>query len=327
MSDSKVSRRSVIAAGAAAAAGTLLWPLSGRAQQVIRVVVGFAPGGGVDISARMLVQAMQPSFGANLIVDNRPGAGSTIGVKAVVDAPPDGSVALFASSSGIAVAPALFKTLPYDPRKDLTPVGPLSMNTSVMVVRNDLPVRTLQQYAAYAKANADNLNFGSSGSGSGPHLQGARLMSLLGATATHVPYSGGAPALNDLVAKRFDFMIDFLGLCLPQIKAGNVRALAVIARNRTDLLPDVPTFQEAGMPTMQGSSWDGLFLPPRTPRSIVERWAAALAKAKMDPNVIQKVTANGSELGSMTPDEFRAFVAAEVERWQEIAKTAKIEKI
>jgi tripartite-type tricarboxylate transporter receptor subunit TctC len=325
MVDSKFSRRSFMAAGAAAAAGSLLWPLPGRAQQVIRVIVGFAPGGGVDISARMLVQAMQPSFGGtNLIVDNRPGAGSTIGVKAVVDAPPDGSVALFASSSGIAVAPAIFKTLPFDPRKDLTPVGPMAFNTSVMVVRSDLPARTIQEYVAYAKANPGKLTFGSSGNGSGPHLQGARLMSLLGATATHVPYSGGAPALNDLVGKRFDFMIDFLGLCLPQIKAGNVRALAVIARNRTGLLPDVPTFQEAGLTTMQGSSWDGLFLPPRT---VVERWAAALAKAKMDPTVIQKVTGNGSELRNMTPDEFRAFVVSEVDRWEEIARTAKVEKI
>ena len=327
MFHSKYSRRSVIAAGAAATAVALLWALPSRAQQVIRVIVGFAPGGGVDISARMLVQAMQPSFGTNLIVENRPGAGSTIGVKALVDAPPDGSVALFASSSGIAVAPAIFKTLPYDPRKDLTPIGPMSFNTSVMVVRSDLPAKTLQQYVAYAKANSDKLTFGSSGSGSGPHLQGARLMALLGVTATHVPYSGGGPALNDLVAKRIDFMIDFLGLCLPQIKAGNVRALAVIARNRTDLLPDVPTFQEAGLPTMQGSSWDGIFLPPRTPQAIVDRWAAALAKAKRDPNVIQKVAANGSELASMTPDEFKAFVSTQIDLWQEIAKTAKIEKL
>jgi len=327
MSRSKYSRRSVIAAGAAAAAGALLWALPGRAQQLIRVIVGFAPGGGVDTSARLLVQAIQPFLGTNVIVENRDGAGSTLGVKAVVDAPPDGSVALFASSSGIAVAPAIYKTLPYDPRKDLTPIGPMSFNTSVMVVRNDLPAKTLQEYIAYAKANPDKLTYGSSGNGSGPHLQGARLMALLAVTATHVPYRGGGPALTDLVAKRFDFMIDFLGLCLPQIKAGNVRALAVIARQRTDLLPGVPTFQEAGLSTMQGSSWDGIFLPPRTPQRIVDRWATALAQAKRDPNVIQKVAGNGSELVSMTPDEFKAFVATEVDRWQEIAKTAKIEKM
>jgi tripartite-type tricarboxylate transporter receptor subunit TctC len=262
-----------------------------------------------------------------VIVENRPGAGSTLGVKVVVDAPPDGSVALFASSSGIAVAPAIYKSLPYDPRKDLTPVGPISLNTSVMVVRNDLPAKTLQEYIAYAKANPDKLTYGSSGVGGGPHLQGARLMALLGTKATHIPYRGGANALTDLVAKRFDFMIDFFGLCLPQIKAGNVRALAVIARRRTEQLPDVPTFQEAGLPAMQGSSWDGIFLPPRTPQPIVERWAAALNKAKADPDIIQRVAGNGSELVIMTPDEFKAFVASEVERWQQIAASAKIEKI
>jgi tripartite-type tricarboxylate transporter receptor subunit TctC len=152
-------------------------------------------------------------------------------------------------------------------------------------------------------------------------------MALLGAKATHIPYRGGAMALTDLVAKRFDFMIDALSLCLAQIKAGNVRAVAVIARRRTDLLPDVPTFQEAGLPAMQGSSWDGIFLPPRTPQPIVDRWVAALSKAKADPNIIQKVTGNGSELVTMTPDEFKAFVASEYDRWQAIAATAKIEKI
>jgi len=322
-----LSRRSAIAGSAALASSMLLGVGRGGAQQPVRLVVGFAPGGGVDTSARLFAQSMQGTLAPTIIVENRPGAGSTLGVKAVVDAPPDGSVALFASSSGIAVAPAIYKNLAYDPRKDLTPVGPISFNTSVMVVRTDLPAKTLQEYVAYAKANSGKLTYGSSGVGGGPHLQGARLMALLGTEATHVPYRGGANALTDLMAKRFDFMIDFLGLALPQIRAGNVRALAVIARRRTDQLPDVPTFQEAGLPSMQGSSWDGIFLPPRTPQPIVARWAEALARAKTDPNIIQKVAANGSELVAMTPGEFAAFVASEVERWQQIAATAKIEKI
>ena len=322
-----LSRRSVVLGGAAALSGLWLGSGGSGAQQPTRLVVGFAPGGGVDASARLFAQALQSTLTPTIIVENRPGAGSTLGVKAVVDAPPDGTVALFASSSGISVAPAIYKSLPYDARKDLIPVSPVSLNTSVMVVRNDLPAKTLQEYLAYAKANPDKLNYGSSGVGGGPHLQGARLMALIGASATHIGYRGGANALTDLVAQRFDFMIDFLGLCLPQIRSGNVRALAVIARQRSALLPDVPTFQEAGLPAMQGSSWDGIFLPPNTPQPIVARWAEAIAKAKTDPNVVQKIQGNGSELVTMSPEEFKAFVASEIDRWEEIATTAKIEKI
>jgi tripartite-type tricarboxylate transporter receptor subunit TctC len=321
-----LSRRSLLVGGAAAS-GVLLGAARSSAQQPTRLVVGFAPGGGVDTSARLIAQALQASLGPAVIVENRPGAGSTLGVKAVVDAPPDGTVALYASSSGISVAPAIYKTLPYDARKDLTPVSPVSLNTSVMVVRKDLPAKTLQDYVAYAQANPDKLNYGSSGVGGGPHLQGARLMALLGQNGTHVAYRGGANALTDLVAGRFDFMIDFLGLCLPQIRSGNVRALAVIARQRSRLLPDVPTFQEAGLPAMQGSSWDGIFLPAQTPQPIVARWAEAVAKAKAEPSVMQKIQDNGSELVTMSPEEFKSFVASEIERWQEIATTAKIEKI
>jgi tripartite-type tricarboxylate transporter receptor subunit TctC len=322
-----LSRRHVIVRGSAAITGVLLGTAGSDAQQPVRLVVGFAPGGGVDTSARLVAQALQPSLAQTVIVENRPGAGSTLGVKAVVDAPPDGAVALYASSSGISVAPAIYKSLPYDARKDLTPVSPISLNSSVMVVRKDLPARTLQEYIAYAKANLGKLTFGSSGVGGGPHLQGSRLMALLGATANHIPYRGGANALTDLVAGRFDFMIDFLGLCLPQIRAGNVRGLAVIARRRLVVLPDVPTFQEAGLPAMQGSSWDGIFLPPHTPQPIVARWAAAIARAKAEPNVVQKIQENGSELVTMSPEEFKAFVASEIERWQDIATTAKIDKI
>jgi tripartite-type tricarboxylate transporter receptor subunit TctC len=324
-----LSRRSLLAGGAALAGGLALGAGRAAAQQpgAIRLVVGFAAGGGVDLSARLFAQAFQSTLSSSVIVDNRPGAGSTLGVRAVVEAPPDGSVGLYASSSGIAVAPAIYKNLPYDPRKDLTPVDIVGFNTSVLVVRNGLPARTLAEFIDYAKTQAGALSFGSSGVGGGPHLQGYRFLSLTGTKATHVPYRGGAQALTDLVANRFDFMIDFLGLCLPQITAGNVRALAVIARRRTDVLPDVPTMQEAGLPAMQGSSWDGIFLPPNTPRPIVERWIAAVKQAKADPGIAQKIAAAGSELASMPSDQFAAFVASEVDRWKGIAAMAGIEPI
>ena len=247
------SRRSILLYGAALG-GTFCMqaeaPVLAEYHGTVRLIVGYTAGGGVDAAARVLAKAFEPTLSPSVIVDNRPGAGSTIGIRDTVNAPADGSVGLFGSSSGIAIAPAVYKDIPYDPTKDLTAVGLVSLNTSVLVVRPDLPVKTLSDFIAYAKAHSGNLRFGSSGVGTGPHLQGVRFATLIGTKATHVPYRGGAQALTDLMAGRIDFMIDFLGLCLPQIQAGNVRALAVIARGRDPVVPDVPTMQEAGLPQM-----------------------------------------------------------------------------
>jgi tripartite-type tricarboxylate transporter receptor subunit TctC len=298
---------------------------SAQQQTTVRLVVGYTAGGGVDSAARIIARALQPALSPSVIVDNRPGAGSTIGTRAVVDAPADGSVGLFASSSGIVVAPAIYKNLSYDPRKDLTSVALVSYGTSVLAVRADLPVRTLGEFIAWAKRNPEGVSFGSSGVGTGPHLQGQRLVTLLGVKGLHVPYRGGAQALTDLVAGRVDFMIDFLGLCLPQIRAGGARALAVIARAPSPELPDVPTMQQAGLPQMDGASWNGVFLPPQTPRPITERWAAALKQAIAEPDAAQAMTSQGSEVVYMGPDEFARFVAEEVDKWKRIAEAAGIE--
>jgi tripartite-type tricarboxylate transporter receptor subunit TctC len=326
--DRSSTRRSVLSGGAALFAAAC-FPQPGRAQQpsTVRLVVGYTAGGGVDAAARVLAPGLEPRLAATVIVDNRPGAGSTLGARVVSEAPPDGEMALLATSSNIAIAPAVYKSLPYDPRKDLTAVGLVSVNASVLAVNKALPVTTLKEFAAYCKTRPDNISFGSSGVGTGPHLQGQRLAQLIGVKATHIPYRGGAQALTDLVAGRFDYSIDFLGLFLPQILSGGVRALAVVADQRIASLPDVPTMAEAGMPQMDAGSWNGLFLPPRTPRPIVERWAAALRHAQADANVISKLNAQGSQAASMDPDAFSAFVAEEIDRWKELARLAGMEPI
>jgi tripartite-type tricarboxylate transporter receptor subunit TctC len=192
-------------------------------------------------------------------------------------------------------------------------------------VRPDLPVKTLSDFIAYAKAHSGNLRFGSSGVGTGPHLQGVRFATLIGTKATHVPYRGGAQALTDLIAGRIDFMIDFLGLCLPQIQAGNVRALAVIARGRDPVVPDVPTMQEAGLPQMDSSSWNGLFLPPRVAGDVLDQWSAALKKALTEPDVAHALTSQGSQIVMTTPQQFASFVADEVVKWKRLAESAGVE--
>ena len=186
-------------------------------------------------------------------------------------------------------------------------------------------MKTLSDFIAYAKAHSGNLRFGSSGVGTGPHLQGVRFATLIGTKATHVPYRGGAQALTDLIAGRIDFMIDFLGLCLPQIQAGNVRALAVIARGRDPVAPDLPTMQEAGLPQMDSSSWNGLFLPPRAPVDVLDQWSAALKKALPEPDVAHALTSQGSQIVMTTPQQFANFVADEVVKWKRLAEAAGVE--
>jgi tripartite-type tricarboxylate transporter receptor subunit TctC len=322
------SRRSILLYGAALG-GTFCMqaeaPVLAEYHGTVRLIVGYTAGGGVDAAARVLAKAFEPTLSPSVIVDNRPGAGSTIGIRDTVNASADGSVGLFGSSSGIAIAPAVYKDIPYDPTKDLTAVGLVSLNTSVLVVRPDLPVKTLSDFIAYAKAHSGNLRFGSSGVGTGPHLQGVRFATLIGTKATHVPYRGGAQALTDLMAGRIDFMIDFLGLCLPQIQAGNVRALAVIARGRDPVVPDVPTMQEADLPQMDSSSWNGLFLPPRVAGDVLDQWSAALKKALAEPEVAHALTSQGSQIVTTTPQQFANFVADEVVKWKRLAESAGVE--
>jgi tripartite-type tricarboxylate transporter receptor subunit TctC len=322
------TRREVLAGGAALLGAAGL-PSLARAQQpqTVRLVVGYTAGGGVDAAARILVQSFQPFLAPTVIVDNRPGAGSTLGARVVSEAPPDGAMGLLATSSNIAIAPAVYKNLPYDPRKDLTAVGLVTVNASVLAVNKALPVKTLKEFVAYCKAHPDKVSFGSSGVGTGPHLQGQRMAQLMGVPAQHIPYRGGAQALTDLVAGRFDYTIDFLGLYMPQIVAGGVRALAVISDKRIPSLPDVPTFAEAGMPEMDAGSWNGIFLPPKTPRPIVDKWAEAIKRAQADPNVAAKLNAQGSQIAWMGPDEFGPFVAKEVDRWKQLADLAGMKPI
>jgi len=324
-----LSRRSVLTGGAALIGAAALSDPAMAQQQpaTVRLVVGYTAGGGVDAAARILAQAFQPMLAPTVIVDNRPGAGSTLGARVVSEAPPDGSMGMLATSSNIAIAPAVYKNLPYDPRKDLTAVALVTTNASVIAVNKALPVKTLQEFVAYCKAHPDKISYGSSGVGTGPHLQGARMAQLMGVKATHIPYRGGAQALTDLVAGRFDYTIDFLGLYMPQIVSGGVRALAVISDKRVASLPDVPTTKEAGMPDMDAGSWNGIFLPPKTPRPIVDHWAAAVRKAQSDPGVIKKLNAQGSEIAYMGPDEFSKFVVKEVARWKELAHLAGLQPI
>jgi tripartite-type tricarboxylate transporter receptor subunit TctC len=322
------SRRSVLMGGGAALGAALL-PGRVFAQQPsqVRLVVGYTAGGGVDAAARILAQSFQPTLAPTVIVDNRPGAGSTLGARVVSEAPPDGAMGMLATSSNIAIAPAVYKNLPYDPRKDLTAVALVTTNASVIAVNKALPVKTLKEFVAYCKANPDKISYGSSGVGTGPHLQGARMAQIMGVKATHIPYRGGAQALTDLVAGRFDYTVDFLGLYMPQILSGGVRALAIISDKRVAQIPDVPTTKEAGMPDMDAGSWNGIFLPPRTPRPIVDHWAAAVRHAQADPAVVAKLNAQGSEIAYMGPDEFTAFVAKEVGRWKELAHLADLKPI
>jgi tripartite-type tricarboxylate transporter receptor subunit TctC len=287
----------------------------------IRLIVPFAPGGSNDIMARLAGQKLSESLGTQIVVDNRAGGSGIIGTDIAAKAAPDGYTLLMMSLT-FAVNPSLYSKLPYDTEKDLAPVTLVASAPLMLVVHPSIPAKSVQELIAYAKANPGKLNFGSGGPGTTPHLAGEMLKMTAGMRMTHVPYKGGGPALNDLIGGQIQLMLENIPSTLPHAKSGRLRSLAVSGLKRSPLVPDLPTLDEAGLKGYEIVGWNGLFVPSGTPRQIVTRLHGDIAKALAQPDVKERLATMGAEPVGNSPEEFRAFVKAEIVKWAKVVKAA-----
>jgi len=289
----------------------------------VRVVVAFSPGGVTDIIARTIGGKLAELWGQPVVIENRPGAGGSIAAVAVSRAPADGYM-LLVHSSGYAINAALNPSLPYDPRKDLIDVAPLGSQPMLLVVSPASGIASVRDLIAAARAKPGALAYGSAGIGSGAHLNGEKFRIAAAVDVLHVPYKGGAEAIQDTIAQRLGFTFNTVTLALPHIREGRLRPLGVSSARRSALLPDVPTIAEAGVPGFEFSFWNGLWAPAGTPPQVVERIARDVARAVAQPDVRERFANLGAEAMDMTPAQFSRFVQNEIEDAARIGRAAGI---
>ena len=304
----------------AAPAYSQSWP-----SKPIRMIVPFPPGGTTDIVARSLGVELQRMWQQPVVIENRPGAGGNIGSELVAKSANDGYTLLMGTVGTHSINAALFaqsgNKMPFDPVKDFVPITLAAGVPNVMVVNSKLPVNTVSEFIAYAKTRPGQMNMASSGNGTSIHLTGELFKTMTGTYMVHLPYRGSAPALTDLLAGNTNVMFDNLPSALPHIKSGRLKALAVTSRERSPALPDTPTVEEAAnLKGFDASSWFGLFAPAGTPRAIVDKIQADVAKALAVPEVRARFVSQGAQPGGTTPDQFAAFIRAETDKWTKVVK-------
>lgn len=305
-----------------------LSPLAGAQEypsRPIRMVVPFAPGGPNDVLGRVVAQRMSELLGQQLLIDNRAGAGGSTGTALVAASPPDGYTLLFSGTSSLAVNPSLYKTLPYDPIKDFTPVGLAGRAPSLLVTHPSVPSTTLRELVGLAKAHPGKINFGSGGIGGSPHLAGELLQSLAGVRLVHVPYRGAAPALTALTTGEVDMYIGGIAAVLPVVTQRRARPLAVSSGKRTALLPDVPTFIESGIPGYELENWYAVVAPTGTPNAVIERLNGVLVRSLASADVRQRFSDLGTDAVSSTPDQLAAYHRLELAKWARVIKAAGVQ--
>jgi tripartite-type tricarboxylate transporter receptor subunit TctC len=281
----------------------------------IRLVVTFAAGGSSDVLARSVAKAMSEGLGQTIVVENRAGAGGNIGATAVARADADGYTALFGTNGTLAIGPALYKNLQYDPVHDLAPVGMLHQLPNVLIVHPTVPATSLRELIEYARSNPGKLTFASAGVGSASHLAGELLKAAANIDILHVPYKGGGAAMPDLLAGRVSMMIETIPNALPAVRSGMLRALGVTTPARSSAAPELPTLAEAGLPGFEVSSWTGLFVPAGTPRAIIERLNAETIRIARDPAYLEQIKIMGTEVTSSTPEALGEFMVKDIANW------------
>ena len=292
--------------------------------RTITMVVPFTAGGPTDTVARLLAEAMQRDLGQQIVVENVQGAGGTIGAGRVAKAEPDGYTLLL-HHIGMATSATLYRSLPYNPRDDFAPVGLVTAVPMTIVARADFPPKDAAELVSYLKENGDKVNYANAGIGAASHLCGMLIMRDVGTKLTTVPYKGTGPAMTDLMGGQVDIMCDQTTNTTNQIKAGKIKAYAVTAPQRLQVLPDLPTTQEAGLPGVQVTIWHGLYAPKGTPDAVVQRLTASLQKALQDQNVVQRFAELGTAPVSAeeaTPDALGKMVNSEIDRWAPVIKEA-----
>ncbi len=292
--------------------------------RVVKVVVPQPPGGGFDFVGRLLAERMGKQLGQSFVVDNKPGSGTLIGTDFVAKSAPDGYTLLTGSVSNLALNPGLYRNLPYDSLKDFEPLGLAVSYSYTLMARKDLPLASLKDVVAYAKANPRKLTYASAGNGSGQHVLAAALWHLAGVEITHVPYRGAQAAYLDLLGGRVDLFFDLSPTARVQVDAGTVKALAVSGAARNPMHPDVPTIQETGAAALDLESWFGYFAPSKTPPEVLGRLRSELARVISAPDVMEAFRKSGGRPLGLSLAETKALVQRDVERWTALIRSADI---
>jgi tripartite-type tricarboxylate transporter receptor subunit TctC len=322
----KISLKCVLAA-------LLLWasflPWSANAAQgypnkPIRLIVPYPPGGSTDVLARLMAEDVGETLGQTVIVENRPGASGNIAAAQVVKSEPDGYTLFLGTSTALAVNQSLYKNLPYDPQKDFAPIVLATMLPSLVVVNNKVPVKTVQELTAWLKGPGRTANYASSGAGTPAHLGGELYKWKTGATAAHVPYKGGAPALTELVGGQTAYMFAILPESMPLVKSGQLRALAVTTSQRLAAYPDIPTVAESGVPGYELIGWYGFLAPAHTPAPVIDTLNRAFNKALNDPQTRKKLADLGFEVAGGPPQRLADLMRTESVKWKEVIDRADI---
>ena len=295
------------------------WP-----DRALQLVVGFPPGGGVDIVARQLADKLSEQLGQRVAVENRAGANGNVAMEYVARARPDGYTLLAGNAGNLAINPALYSKLSFDTQKDFAPISRVIVQPMIAVVPAGSPITNLAQLLAALRAKPGEFNFGSGGNGNINHLSGELLKLQAGVQITHVPYKGSAPAIADLVAGRVQLMIDGANVVQPFVRDGRLRALYSTGEARAPAFADVPTAREAGLPDMVVYGWQGVLAPTGTPTAIIERMSYEIARALAQPELRNRLASQGTDPAPLAPAQFQAFMAAEHKRYGEVVRGAKI---
>jgi tripartite-type tricarboxylate transporter receptor subunit TctC len=290
----------------------------------VRMIVGFPPGGGTDVVARVISAKLQEWYGQAVLVENRPGATGTIGADAVAKSAPDGYTLIMGHVNSHGIAPNLFKTLPYDAIKDFAAVSYVGYVPNVLAVHPSVNAKSVKELVALAKSQPGKMNYASSGNGSTQHLAGEMFKQLTGTDIVHIPYKGSGDAIKDLLAGTVNMNFDTMPPVLPHIQAGKLRGLAISTPKRLAQLPDVPTFVEAGITGFDVTNWYGVMAPGGTPREIVQKLNADINKAMQVPEVRTRLEAVGTQLNEQSAAQFEAFMKAEVAKYAKLIKDANI---
>ncbi len=301
------------------AAGSALaqWPT-----KPVRLIVPYPPGGSADILARAIGQKLGDGLGQQVVIDNRPGAGTAIGAEATAKAAPDGYTILLGTVSSHAINPALNPGLKFDPIRDFAPISLVASIPFALVVHPSLPAKSVKELVALAKSKPGALNYSSAGNGTSNHLAGELFKSMTGTFMVHIPYKGSAPALNDLIAGQVQLMFDLVLTTAPHVKSGAVRAIAVTGRERSAALPGVPTVAESGVPGYEVTAWFGFFAPAGTPAAVVNALNAETVKAMKLTDLRERLGSQGAEPVTNSPEQFAGYVKDELTKWTRVVKAS-----
>ena len=291
-------------------------------EKPVKLVVPFPPGGPTDGMARIVGQKLAEAWGQPVVIDNRGGAGGAIAAEGVVKSPPDGYTLFFGTTGTQAINPALYAKLPYDPLKDFAAVGLVATTANVLVVHPSLPVKSVQELVAHAKANPGKLTFGSAGNGSSNHLAGELFNTMAGVQMTHVPYKGSALALNDLLGGQLSMMWDVISTAMPHVQSGKTRALGVTSPKRSAIAPEIPTIAEAGLPGYEVVIWFGVLAPAATPRAIVNKINADLKTILGSSDMRERLSKLGAEPAWTSPEDFAALERSDIAKWGKVVKAS-----